>query len=228
MNLYVSLRDKLLFGAILTFYLKSYLKLFTNSFSGYMDKVKRINVWLILGTTLQLKAHPLYYPSCPSTITPNPFRWPLYSPLEFPDLSASIRLPNPVSRSTRKTIQLLLYPPPLNLRCLDRSASLRPRLPDLPPGHDEHHAHRLCCGRLALPRPPRQSLWDLQRGDHPNRADCFNALCRPSFHPGNLQQPRLRSHRSDCAQHCRQHDLFRFWEPQARLGQTPDDKVHQR
>jgi hypothetical protein len=31
------LRDKLIFGAILTFYIKSYLKLFTNSFSGYMD-----------------------------------------------------------------------------------------------------------------------------------------------------------------------------------------------
>lgn len=37
MNLYVSLRDKLIFGAILTFYLKSYLKLFTNSFSGFID-----------------------------------------------------------------------------------------------------------------------------------------------------------------------------------------------
>jgi hypothetical protein len=38
LNLYESLRDKLIFGAILTFYIKSYLKLFTNSFAGYMDK----------------------------------------------------------------------------------------------------------------------------------------------------------------------------------------------
>jgi hypothetical protein len=39
-NLYVSLRDKIIFGAVLTFYLKSYLKLFTNSFVGYLDETK--------------------------------------------------------------------------------------------------------------------------------------------------------------------------------------------
>lgn len=40
MGLYELLRDKLIFGAILTFYIKSYLKLFTNSFAGYMDESK--------------------------------------------------------------------------------------------------------------------------------------------------------------------------------------------
>jgi hypothetical protein len=38
MSLYESLRDKIIFGAILTFYLKSYLKLFTNSFTSFMDE----------------------------------------------------------------------------------------------------------------------------------------------------------------------------------------------
>jgi len=38
MSLYESLRDKIIFGAILTFYLKSYLKLFTNSFASFMDQ----------------------------------------------------------------------------------------------------------------------------------------------------------------------------------------------
>jgi len=42
MGLYELLRDKLIFGAILTFYIKSYLKLFTNSFAGYMDEVRLI------------------------------------------------------------------------------------------------------------------------------------------------------------------------------------------
>jgi len=41
------LRDKLLFGAILTFYLKSYLKLFTNSFTGYFDDTKSLDSRLL-------------------------------------------------------------------------------------------------------------------------------------------------------------------------------------
>ena len=38
MSLYESLRDKIIFGAILTFYFKSYLKMFTNSFASFMDQ----------------------------------------------------------------------------------------------------------------------------------------------------------------------------------------------
>lgn len=43
----MSLRDKLIFGAILTFYLKSYLKLFTNSFEGYFDETKSLDSRLL-------------------------------------------------------------------------------------------------------------------------------------------------------------------------------------
>ena len=127
-----------------------------------MDKVKQNNVLLILGTTLQLKDYPLCYPSCLSAVTANPLCRPLYSPFEFPDLPASIRVLNPVPCSACQTIQLLLHPPPLHLRSLHRSASLRPRHPDLPPALNEPHAYRLYCGRLALPRQAGQSLRGLQ------------------------------------------------------------------